>query len=57
MREQLVAAVAAQTAEIKAIIARSHHAEDFGNYGDFFHEPLRARAGDRRAAVPRRTPT
>ena len=40
MRERLVAAVAARTAEIKAIIARSHHAEDFGNYGDFFHEPL-----------------
>lgn len=40
IRERLVAAVAARTAEIKAIIARSHHAEDFGNYGDFFHEPL-----------------
>lgn len=40
MRERLVAAVATRTAEIKAIIARSHHAEDFGNYGDFFHEPL-----------------
>src|SRR5687767_13397002 len=25
---------------MKAIIAKSHHAEDFGNYGDFFHEPL-----------------
>lgn len=40
MREKIVEAVAAKTAEIKAIIARSHHAEDFGNYGDFFHEPL-----------------
>lgn len=40
MRERIVAAVAARTAEIKAIIANSHHAEDFGNYGDFFHEPL-----------------
>lgn len=40
MRKKIVDAVAARTAEIKAIIARSHHAEDFGNYGDFFHEPL-----------------
>lgn len=40
MREKLVTAVAAKTAEMKAIIANSHHAEDFGNYGDFFHEPL-----------------
>lgn len=40
MREQIVAAIAHRTAEIKAIIAKSHHAEDFGNYGDFFHEPL-----------------
>jgi coenzyme F420-0:L-glutamate ligase/coenzyme F420-1:gamma-L-glutamate ligase len=40
IRAQLVDAVARKTAEMKAIIARSHHAEDFGNYGDFFHEPL-----------------
>jgi nitroreductase len=40
MRAKLVEAVATKTAEMKAIIARSHHAEDFGNYGDFFHEPL-----------------
>lgn len=40
MRARIVEAVARRTAEIKAIIARSHHAEDFGNYGDFFHEPL-----------------
>jgi len=40
MRKKIVDAVAAKTAEIKSIIARSHHAEDFGNYGDFFHEPL-----------------
>ena len=42
MRERLAAAVAAKTAEMKAIIARGHHAEDFGDYGDFFHEPLAA---------------
>lgn len=42
MRGKIVDAVARRTAEIKAIIERSHHAEDFGNYGDFFHEPLAA---------------
>jgi len=42
MRERLVRAVADRTAEMKAIIARGHHAEDFGSYGDFFHEPLAA---------------
>jgi nitroreductase len=42
MRQAVVDAVARRTAEMKAIIARSHHAEDFGNYGDFFHEPLAA---------------
>ena len=25
---------------MKAIIERGHHADDFGRYGDFFHEPL-----------------
>lgn len=40
MRRKIVDAVAAKTGEMKAIIANSHHAEDFGNYGDFFHEPL-----------------
>ena len=40
MRAKLVDAVSRKTAEMKTIIARSHHAEDFGNYGDFFHEPL-----------------
>ena len=44
VRRRLVAAVADRTAEMKAIIARSHHAEDFGSYGDFFHEPLASAA-------------
>jgi nitroreductase len=44
VRDRMVAAVAAKAAEIKAIIARGHHAEDFGNYGDFFHEPLASAA-------------
>lgn len=42
MRARIVEAVAHRTAAIKDVIARSHHAEDFGNYGDFFHEPLAA---------------
>jgi nitroreductase len=42
MRAKIVDVVAQKTAEMKAIIAKSHHAEDFGNYGDFFHEPLAA---------------
>ncbi|MGE5182864.1 MAG: nitroreductase family protein [Acidobacteriota bacterium] len=42
MRAKIASAVARRTAEMKAIIARSHHAEDFGDYGDFFHEPLAA---------------
>jgi len=49
MRARIVAAVAAKAAEMKAIIARGHHAEDFGNYGDFFHEPL---AGAAAIVVP-----
>jgi nitroreductase len=42
LRRRVVDAVARRTTEIQAIIARSHHAEDFGGYGDFFHEPLAA---------------
>lgn len=42
LRARIVSAVAQRTAEMKAIIARGHHAEDFGDYGDFFHEPLAA---------------
>lgn len=42
LRAKIAGAVAQRTQEMKAIIARSHHAEDFGDYGDFFHEPLAA---------------
>jgi len=42
MREKLVGAVATKVAEMKAIIANSRHAADYGDYGDFFHEPLAA---------------
>lgn len=39
-RAAIVDAVRARTAEIEAIIARGHHADDFGSYGDFFYEPI-----------------
>jgi nitroreductase len=39
-RAALAEAVRRRAAEMKAEIARSHHAEDFGAYGDFFFEPL-----------------
>jgi nitroreductase len=39
-RTAIVEAVRARTNEIKAVIARSHHAEDVGSYADFFFEPL-----------------
>jgi nitroreductase len=42
LRGRIVEAVRARVGAIKAIIARSHHAEDFGGYGDFFWEPLAA---------------
>jgi nitroreductase len=44
LRKSLAAAVRARTDEMKAIIGRSHHAEEFAGYGDFFHEPLEAAA-------------
>jgi nitroreductase len=40
LRAAIVDAVRTRSEEMKAIIRRGHHAEDFGNYGDFFHEPL-----------------
>src|SRR5262249_32320176 len=40
LRRNLVAAVHRRADEMKAIIRRGHHADDFGSYGDFFHEPL-----------------
>ena len=41
-RAAIVDAVHRRCEAIKAIIRRSHHAEDFGAYGDFFWEPLSA---------------
>lgn len=40
-QQAIVAAIERRATEIKAIIARGHHAEDYGSYGDFFFEPLR----------------
>lgn len=40
VRKQIAGAVRTRAAEIKAIIQQGHHADDFANYGDFFHEPL-----------------
>lgn len=42
LRRAIAEAVATRATEIKSIIARGHHAEDFGSYSDFFHEPLLA---------------
>jgi nitroreductase len=44
LKQRLADAVRNRSEEMKAIIRRGHHAEDFGNYGDFFHEPLQTAA-------------
>ena len=41
-RAAIVDAVRTNTKAIEAVIAKSHHAEDYGTYGDFFFEPLEA---------------
>ncbi len=41
VKQAIVTAIEQRAVEIKAIIARGHHAEDYGSYGDFFYEPLR----------------
>jgi F420 biosynthesis protein FbiB-like protein len=40
LRQSITEAVRLRAEEMKAIIRKGHHAEDFGQYGDFFHEPL-----------------
>lgn len=40
LRQRITEAVRTRAEEMKAIIRQGHHAEDFGKYGDFFHEPL-----------------
>jgi F420 biosynthesis protein FbiB-like protein len=44
LRGRLVEAVRARTAALTALLQKSHHAEDFGTYGDFFFEPLQTAA-------------
>jgi F420 biosynthesis protein FbiB-like protein len=44
LRARLVEVVRARTQALHAVIQRSHHAEDFGSYGDFFFEPLQTAA-------------
>jgi nitroreductase len=40
LRAKIVGSVRDRTAAMQEIIRRSHHAEAFGAYGDFFYEPL-----------------
>jgi len=44
LRRQLAESVRSRAEEIKRVIRRGHHAEDFGSYGEFFHEPLQTAA-------------
>lgn len=41
LKREIVTAIGKRASEIKEIISRGHHAEDYGSYGDFFYEPLR----------------
>jgi len=43
-RAAIVDAVRRRTEVLKDIIRRGHHGDDFGNYGDFFFEPLETAA-------------
>jgi len=43
-RRQIAAAVRARTEQIKQVIRRGHHGEEFEAYGDFFFEPLESAA-------------
>lgn len=44
IKEKITEAVRRRTDEIKTVIQTGHHAEDYANYGDFFHEPLQGAA-------------
>jgi nitroreductase len=44
LKKKVVELVRARTEEMKSIIQKSHHAEEFESYGDFFYEPLQAAA-------------
>jgi nitroreductase len=43
-RRRIAEMVRGRAEEMKAVIRRGHHADDFGSYGDFFHEPLQSAA-------------
>lgn len=44
MKRRFTEAVQTRVEALKKIVSQSHHAEDFANYGDFFHEPLQSAA-------------
>ena len=44
LRRRVVDAARERTGALKGVIQKSHHAEDFGSYGDFFFEPLESAA-------------
>lgn len=44
LKSRLVSAVREKTEAMKQIIRNSHHADEFGAYGDFFYEPLESAA-------------
>jgi nitroreductase len=44
LRQALATRVREKAEEMKAIIGRSHHADEFAGYADFFHEPLESAA-------------
>jgi len=44
LRRQIAAAARARTEQIKEVIRRGHHGEEFEAYGDFFFEPLESAA-------------
>jgi nitroreductase len=43
-KKKIANAVREKAEEMKDIVRQGHHAEDFGNYSDFFHEPLESAA-------------
>ncbi len=40
IKKKVVESVRIQAERMQEIIQRGHHRQEFGNYGDFFHEPL-----------------
>lgn len=42
LRAKIVDAIRERVAAIETVVKRGHHGDDYGRYGDFFHEPLAA---------------